>query len=65
MNTWDSYQCLVNKMFTQLIGYTMEVFIDDMITKSESSNDYIKHLGLTFNALKEYRMKLNVNKCIF
>jgi len=38
-NTKATYQCLVNKVFTALIGKTMEVYVNDMITKSVKGGD--------------------------
>lgn len=54
-----AYQRLVNKMFARLIEKTMEVYVKDMLVKSENSANQIKHLGETFKVLREYRMKFN------
>ena len=43
-NAGSTYQCLVNIMFKGHLGRTMEVYIDDMLVKSEKSDDYISHL---------------------
>ena len=42
-NAGATYQRLVNKIFKSLIGHTMEVYVDDMITKSKEPSDYVKH----------------------
>ena len=39
-NAGATYQRLVNKVFEPLIGRTMEVYVDDMITKSVKENDH-------------------------
>lgn len=39
-NAGATYQNLVKKMFTQLIGHTMEVYVGDMITKSQNSTNF-------------------------
>ena len=39
-NVGATYQQLVNKVFEPLIGRTMEVYVDDMITKSVKENDH-------------------------
>ena len=59
------YQRLVNKIFKPLIGHTMEVYVDDMITKSKELRDHVKHLGETFELLRKYQIKLNPEKCAF
>ena len=57
-NAGVTYQRLVNKIFKPLIGHTMEVYVDDMITKSKEPRDHVKHLEETFELLRKYEMKL-------
>ena len=64
-NAGATYQRLVNKVFKLLIGHTMEVYVDDMITKSREPKDHVKHLEETFELLRRYEMKLNSEKCAF
>ena len=64
-NAGAAYQRLVNKIFKSLIGYTMEVYVDNMITKSKEPRDHVKHLEETFELLRRYQMKLNPEKCAF
>ncbi|GFS28943.1 hypothetical protein Acr_00g0004750 [Actinidia rufa] len=64
-NAGTTYQRLVNKMFKEQIGNTMEVYIDDMLVKSLRSSDHIAHLEEAFSILCRHRMMLNPSKCIF
>ncbi|KAH9727588.1 Ribonuclease H [Citrus sinensis] len=64
-NAGATYQRLVNKVFKPLIGKTMEVYVDDMITKSKIPEEYVRHLEETFELLRKYKMKLNPEKCAF
>ncbi|GFY92627.1 arginase [Actinidia rufa] len=64
-NAGVTYQRLVNKMFKEQIGKTMEVYIDDMLVKSLLSSDHIAHLEEAFSILRRHRMMLNPSKCIF
>ena len=64
-NIGATYQRLVNGMFKDLIGKSMEVYVDDMLVKSKMVGDHIKHLSLMFNILRDYRMKLNPLNCVF
>ncbi|CAA0832577.1 Unknown protein, partial [Striga hermonthica] len=64
-NAGATYQRLVNKMFARLIGHTMEVYVDDMLVKSEQAVDHIAHLSEVFDILREYSMVLNPKKCTF
>ncbi|KAH6761645.1 hypothetical protein C2S52_019078 [Perilla frutescens var. hirtella] len=58
-NAGATYQRLVNRMFEELIGITMEVYIDDMLVKSVRAQDHVMHLRRTFEVLRRYNMKLN------
>ncbi|CAI9778484.1 unnamed protein product [Fraxinus pennsylvanica] len=64
-NVGATYQRLVNKMFTNQLGRTMEVYVDDMLVKSLQARVHIKHLDEAFQILKKYRMRLNPLKCAF
>lgn len=64
-NTGATYQRLVNRMFARQIGRNMEVYIDDMLTKSITAEGHALDLRETFDVLRRYKMKLNPNKCIF
>ncbi|KAL5552400.1 hypothetical protein UlMin_024423 [Ulmus minor] len=61
----STYQRLVNKMFKQQIGKTMEVYVDDMLVKSLKADEHINNLRESFEVLREYKMKLNPAKCAF
>ena len=64
-NAGATYQRLVNKIFKPLIGRTIEVYVDDMITKSKNSTDHVRHLEETFELLRKCKIKLNPEKCAF
>ncbi|KAL5547014.1 hypothetical protein UlMin_006701 [Ulmus minor] len=64
-NAGATYQRLVNKMFSDYLGKTMEVYIDDMLVKSLSAEQHLDHLRQAFEVLKKYNMKLNPTKCSF
>ncbi|KAM1191810.1 hypothetical protein ACFX2G_012463 [Malus domestica] len=64
-NAGGTYQRLVNSMFAEQIGKSMEVYVDDMLVKSKHVDQHIAKLSETFTILKTYRMRLNPNKCAF
>ena len=64
-NAGATYQRLVNEMFTEKIGETMEVYIDDMLVKSLRDSDHVTHLEECFGILNKYQMKINPSKCTF
>ena len=59
------YQHLVNKVFTDKIGQTMEVYVGDIMVKILTMEQHVYNLANTFATLKLYNMKLNLEKCIF
>ena len=64
-NVGATYQRLVNKIFKDLIGKTMEVYVDDMLVKSLVKTDHITHLREAFEVLRYHKMMLNPAKCAF
>lgn len=64
-NAGATYQRLVKRMFANLIGKTMEVYIDDMLVKSMKAEQHLVHLEQAFQVLECYNMKLNLTKCSF
>ena len=64
-NVGATYQRLVNKNFAERLGATMEVYIDDMLVKSQMAADHVDHLKDCFFILNKYDMKLNPTKCTF
>ena len=43
----------------------MEAYVDDVVIKTENSENVIEDLQLVFNSLRRYRWKLNPEKCVF
>ena len=60
-----TYQRLINKIFSELLGISMEVYIDDMLVKSIVAQDHVTHLDQTFSILRQTNMMLNPSKCTF
>lgn len=65
MNVEATYQRLVNSMFNQQIGKTMEIYVNDILVKSTEAKDHCQHLAVMFKILRKYKMKLNPRKCAF
>ena len=43
----------------------MEVYVDDMITKSQMIDQHLEDLRQTFQIIRENKMRLNPGKCAF
>ena len=50
-NAGATYQRLMNKMFKDVIGKSMEVYVGDMLVKSKIARYHIEHLNQMFNIL--------------
>ena len=64
-NAGATYQRMITKMFTEQLGKTVEVYIDDMVVKSILTEDHLRDLRAVFNTLRRHRLKLNASKCAF
>ena len=64
-NAGATYQRLVNHMFRPQIGRNIEVYVDDMLVKSQDEWEHVDDLQEIFDTLRQYNMKLNPNKCAF
>ena len=64
-NVGATYQRLVNHMFRPQIGWNVEVYVDDMLMKSQGEGKYLDDLQETFDTLRQYNMRLNPSKCTF
>jgi hypothetical protein len=53
------------KCFGDLIGETIEAYVDDIIVKSKKANQLVADLKKTFDKLRENDIKLNSEKCVF
>ncbi|XP_075659059.1 uncharacterized protein LOC142628917 [Castanea sativa] len=49
----------------QEIGRNVQVYVDDILVKSQREEDHLEDLKETFDTLRSYNMKLNLGKCAF
>ena len=64
-NAGATYQRLMDKVFSHLMGQCVEVYVDDMVVKSPSHHQHAKDLSTVFSALRQYNLHLNLDKCVF
>ena len=43
----------------------MEIYIDEMVIKSKSSQNHLEDLTETFRTLRLHKLRLNTSKCVF
>ena len=52
-------------LFHDMMHKEIEVYIDDMIGKSQGENDHVVNLKKLFERLRKFQLKLNPTKCTF
>ena len=64
-NVGATYQRPVTKIFQDMIGRTVEAYVDDMVVKSKEKDTHEEDLQMVFDILWRYKLKLNASKCSF
>ena len=64
-NAGATYQHLMNHVLQDHIGKNVEVDMDDIIVKSQGSEQYARDLEQILDTLDMYKIKLNPDKCVF
>ena len=64
-NAGATYQRCMIRCFGNLIGRTVEAYIDDIVVKSKQAEGLVADLESTFARLRANGVRLNPEKCIF
>ena len=64
-NAPSIFMRLMNKVLCAFIGRFMVVYFDDILIYSNSHESHFDHLRAVFNALRDARLFVNLEKCIF
>jgi len=64
-NEGATYQRLMDKVLSHLMGKCVEVYVDDMVVKSLNHLQHSKDLAEVFVALRKHNLGLNPEKCVF
>jgi hypothetical protein len=64
-NVGATYQRAIQACFKRKLNKNVEAYLDDVFVKTRNSSTLIDNLEETFASLREYRWKLNLNKCVF
>ena len=51
--------------FHDMMHKEIEIYVDDMIAKSESEEEHVLNLRQLFERLRKFKLKLNPAKCTF
>ncbi|XP_022632809.1 uncharacterized protein LOC106780655 [Vigna radiata var. radiata] len=64
-NVGATYQRAMVALFHDMMHKEIEVYVDDMIAKSESEEEHIFNLRKLFERLRKFKLRLNPAKCTF
>jgi hypothetical protein len=64
-NAGATYQRAMNLIFHELLGNTVEVYIEDIVVKSAEFSSHIADLRKAFDKMRRYGLKMNPHKCAF
>ncbi len=55
----------MNLIFHDLLGIILEIYIDDIVVKSDGMDGHLADLRLAFERMRRYGLKMNPLKCAF
>jgi len=64
-NVEATYQQCMLQVFGDLIGRTVEAYVDDIVVKSRKTSGLVADLDETFRCLRAKGIRLNPKKCVF
>nr|GEW82668.1 reverse transcriptase domain-containing protein [Tanacetum cinerariifolium] len=64
-NAGATYQRLMDKAFESQVGRNIEVYVDDLVVKTQTKAEMVRDIEETFRTLRKVNMKLNPKKCSF
>ncbi|KAI5348037.1 hypothetical protein L3X38_000924 [Prunus dulcis] len=64
-NAGATYQRAMNSIFHDMIGHSLEVYIDDVVIKSPEEGNHISSLRNAFLRMRQHKLKMNPKKCVF
>ena len=64
-NAGATYQRAAITLFHDMMHKDVEVYVDDMIVKSQDRADHLAALQRFFEKIRQFRLRLNPKKCTF
>ena len=59
------YQRVMIALFHDMIHQEIEIYVDEIIARSQTEEEHLDHLQKLFERLKRYKLRLNPNRCTF
>ncbi|KAI5334251.1 hypothetical protein L3X38_024384 [Prunus dulcis] len=64
-NAGATYQRAMNSIFHDMIGHSLEVYIDGVVIKSPEEGNHVASLREAFLRMRQHKLKMNPKKCVF
>jgi hypothetical protein len=64
-NAGATYQRTIQLCFANQLHRNVEAYVNDVVVKIKTQDQFITDLEETFNSLRKFRWKLNPTKCVF
>ena len=64
-NVGSTYQRMITRIFESQLSKSIEVYIDDMVVKSNVVSKHVGDLRNIFEILRKHKLRLNASKCSF
>ena len=64
-NTGTTYQKAMVTLFHDMMHKEIEVYVDDLIAKSQEKENHVENLEKLFERLRKFQLKLNPAMCTF
>jgi hypothetical protein len=64
-NAGSTFSRLIKKVLESQMGRNVFTYVDDIVVVSKSKEDHLSGLTETFANMREARLRLNLEKCIF
>ena len=64
-NAGATYQRAITTLFHDMMHRDVEVYVDDMIVKSQDRVDHLSALQRFFERIRRFKLRLNPKKCTF
>jgi len=64
-NVGATYQRLMDRILTPLLGLNVQAYVDDMVVTSKEKEQHVTDLKELLVTIARYNLKLNPEKCVF
>jgi hypothetical protein len=64
-NVGSTFSHLTKSVLEEKLGHNVFTYVDDIVIASKNEEDHIADLIETFARMREARLRLNLEKCIF